>query len=310
MDILRTALARRRQLVLLGVLALGLVPGALPVSAAVSYPRTAPMVLQNVPIEDLQANRNGICTYARAGRFTHVIKNTSGPLGAKAYLNASAACGLKVIFHFSATVSGGTVYPSRVAYWVGVVKGHPALYGYLSVKEPSWIGINATEIRSLYSAFKKADPYRPVIALFGDVPHFGQSVNPYTAGMADIVMVDWYPVETYNKGCSTSGSVYLGGASTWFPKVRSIVATKTPGRPIWLMVQTHKYLKPTCHKKQRPTQSQLYRQVREGFAYLRARGVAFHVWSNPNYNIDERRDPTMVSWMAGLAAKVRAGTFQ
>jgi hypothetical protein len=76
------------------------------------------------------------------------------------------------------------------------------------------------------------------------------------------------------------------------------------------MVQTHKYLAPTYHKKQRPSQALLNRQVRDGFAYLGAKGIAFHTWSNTNYNIDELRDPTMVSWMRTLSAAVRAGTFQ
>ena len=48
-----------------------------------------------------------------------------------------------------------------------------------------------------------------------------------------------------------------------------MVNAKTPGMPIWLMVQTHKYLGPTCHKKQRPTEAQLRRQVRRGITYAK-----------------------------------------
>jgi hypothetical protein len=76
------------------------------------------------------------------------------------------------------------------------------------------------------------------------------------------------------------------------------------------MVQTHKYLAPSCHKKQRPTQSLLNRQVREAFTYAHASGIAFHTFQNLNYNMDERRDATMVSWMKLISGTVRAGTFQ
>ena len=76
------------------------------------------------------------------------------------------------------------------------------------------------------------------------------------------------------------------------------------------MVQTHKYLRPVTHKKQRPTQAQLAREVREGFVYLRASGIAFHVWRNTNYTRDQYRDPQMVSWMSALMGQVKAGTFQ
>jgi hypothetical protein len=276
--------------------------GATGASAATTYPTDAPMILLGVSPEDLLANKHGICS----GNFTHVIRNVLGPTNALRYLDAAQACGLKAILFFSTSTSGGTVYPSRLGPLVNAVKHHPALYGYMSVKEPSWIGINRYEIQALYAAFKAADPGHPVIGLWGDIPHFGATVNPYTAGMADIVMVDWYPVET------TTGrnTIYQTAGPTWYKKVRAWVAAKTPAAPIWLMVGTHKYLKPATHKKQRPSWSLLKRQVREGFVYLGATGMAFHTWSNLNYVYDQRRDPTMVSWMNYLAGQVQAGTFQ
>jgi hypothetical protein len=298
----RTSRVRLVALAAAMALAVAAVPNAAErATAAVTYKTTTPMVLQSVTTVDLAANKNGVCT----GRFTHVMKNVSDAAALKPFLDAAAKCGMKVIFHFSQTIVGGTVYPNRVASWVNLVKTHPALWGYLSVKEPSWSGISATEIRSLYNAFKAADASHLVMALFGDVPHFGQSVNPYTARMADVVMVNWYPVET----TSGTDTVYLSGASTWFPKVRSYVNSVTPGRSIWLMVQTHKYLAPATHKKQRPSQALLDRQVRDGFAYLQATGIAFHTWTNTNYTTDQQRDPTMVSWMINLGARIRAATF-
>jgi hypothetical protein len=275
-------------------------------SATVTYSTDTPMILHNVIPEDLLANKNGVCT----GHFTHVIRNVLGVSNATNYLNAAQRCGLKAILYFSQTVSGGTVYPSRVAPLVNAVKNHPALFGYLSVKEPSWVGITGAEIRSMYRAFKAADPNHPVVALFGDVPHFGMAVNPWTTGMANIVLLDWYPVETANGGRSLTGTSYVVGAPTFYNRIRGYVATTTPGTPIWLMVQTFKYLTPTYHKKQRPSQALLNRQVREGFVYLSAKGISFHTWTNTGYNIDQRRDPTMVSWMNTLAAQVQAGTFQ
>lgn len=288
---------------LLGVL------GATGASAAITYPTDAPMILQGVPWQDLRANTHGICN----GQFTHVIKNvaaSASTTSAVNYLNEAKKCGLKVIFHFSATISGGTVYPTRVAKWVNAVKAHPNLDGYLSVKEPSWVGINGTEIRALYKAFRVADPNHKVYALFGDIPHFGDTVNPYTAGMADVVMVDWYPVETWSGGCATRGTYYIPYGTKWFAKVRNVVAAKTPGRPVYAMVQTHKYLAPRCHKKQLPPKNLLWRQVREAFTYGSVKGIAFHTWTNSGYNMDEVRNPMMVGWMKELSGLVRAGTFQ
>jgi hypothetical protein len=275
-------------------------------SATLIYPKTAPMILNNVSPDDLLANVRGVCN----GSFDLVIRGISSGTNAIRYLNAAQQCGLKAILYLAPAVSGGTVYPSRVAPLVNAVKNHPALYGYLTVKEPSWVGITGSEIRALYKAVKAADRVHPVMALFGDIPHFGDTRNPYTTGMADIVMVDWYPVETASNGCSSSGTSYIPYGPKWYKtKVYPKVHTVTPNVPIWVMVQTHKYLAPSCHKKQRPTQSLLYRQVREAFAYAHATGIAFHTFDNPNYNLDQRRDGTMVSWMKQLSSQIRAGTF-
>lgn len=270
----------------------------------VTYSTAAPMIVQEVPSADLAANTNGICTSGA----THVIKNAQGTFNYTNYAALAAACGMQVIWSFPDTVtySTGTVYPSRVAAWVNRVKNLPNTWGYLSVKEPNWSHVTASEIRALYRAFRAADPAHPVMALFGDVPHFGTTSNPYTTGMANVVMVDWYPIETTNG----TNSSYLSGAATWFPRVRAKVAAVTPGAPVYLMVQTHKYLKPATHKKQRPIQAQLWREVREGFGYLKAKGIAFHVWRNGNYTRDQLRDPQMVAWMTTLMAQVKAGTFR
>ncbi len=223
------------------------------------------MILFNVPPEDLMANRHGICN----GKFQIVVRTAGGVAGAIRFLDAAQHCGLKAILFFSDTAnhSTGKVYPSRVAALVNGVKNHPALYGYLTVKEPSWVHISGAEIRSLYRAFKAADPSRPVVALFGDIPHFGGKANPYTASMADIVMVDWYPVETAQQRLlAERHALHHHRAEVVQRRSTPRSPRSTPGTPAWLMIQTHKYLAPSCHKKQRPTEAQLRRQVRDGLA--------------------------------------------
>ena len=286
----------------------GSVPvGSRAVSSSAAMP-SAPMVLQNVPLADVVANKRGICN----GGFTHLMKNAAGPNNSRNYLNAAQRCGLKVIFHFPDTVnhSTGKVYPSRVAKWVKIVKNHPALFGYLSVKEPSWNRITSAEVRSLYAAFHKADPSHPVLAIYGDIPHFNGRGNLWGSGKADILVIDWYPVETARNGCSRTGVDIQTKGPTHMKKVRAVVDAKTPGTPIWLMVQTHKYLAPACHKKQRPTEAQLRKQVRHGLVYAKAVEIAFHTFANSSYNSDQRRDPKMVGYMRTIANQIHAGTFQ
>ena len=302
----RRALARFATGLLAASVVMGAFGAAGASAVATSYSTDTAMILHNVPPEDLLANTRGVCN----GQFNLVIRNVGTWDGALHYLDAARACGLKAILSLSTSTSGGTIYPSRIAGFVGAVKNHPALFGYLSVKEPAGIGISPPEIRTLYHAYKVADPDHPVVALFGDIPHFGTSKNSYTANMADIVMVDWYPVETARGGCSSSGSTYIANGPKWYSQnVRPTVAAKTPGVPIWVMVQTHKYLRAGCHKKQRPTATQLHRQVHEALTYAGATGIAFQTFRNTNYQMDERRDPSMVATMKSISNQIRAAVF-
>ena len=264
---------------------------ALP-AQALGYSRSTPFALWEVPVTDiagLGTPRTGV-----------LVKAFSPGMNVVAYLDKARAYGQMVVVYFTDTVdySTGTVYPGRVKPWVDKIKGHPALYGYLSVKEPSWSGVTLTEMRSLYSAFKAADPNHRVIALLGDIPHFGSSANRWGTGVANMLWVDWYPV-TYSRG-------YIATADTWFPKVRAYVNNVTPGTPIWLMVQGHGY---RAGDRKTPTVTQLRRQVREGFTYLKANGILFHTWNNPRYDNDLKRNPTLWSGARTIISQVRAGTF-
>ena len=229
-----------------------------------------------------------------------IVKSFSPGMNVVAYLDKAKAYGQKVAVYFMDTVdyATGTIYPSRIKAWVDKIKTHTALYGYLSVKEPSWNHISLTEMRTLYKAYKAADPTHRVIALLGDVPHFGSTANPWSTGVANMLWVDWYPV-TWSRG-------YIATASTWFPKVRSYVDRVTPGTPIFLMVQGHGY---RAGDRRTPSAAQLEREVRDGFTYLKANGILFHTWNNPRYDTDLKRNTALWSTVRSIMSRVRAGTF-
>jgi len=280
----------------LGLLALTLtvlmVQGVAPATAATTYNTNTPFAIWEVPYAQLGE--------VKAYKANLLVKSFSPGMNVVRYLDAVRAQGKRAIVYFTNTVDygAGTVYPSRVKAWVDQVKSHPGLYGYLSVKEPSWSGITLSEMRSLYKAFKAADPNHRVIALLGDTPHFGTSRNPWGTGVANTLWVNWYPV-----WCSRG---YVTGAATHFPKVRAYVNKVTPGTPIWLMVQGHTYYK---GDKCTPTKSQLSRQVREGFSYLKANGIIFHTWHFLVYDKDIRRTPHLRDHIHTIIRQVRAGTF-
>jgi len=281
----------RRLAALTALLGCLILVGAQPASATLAYSTATPFGTWEVPIGDI----------AKLGtpRTNVLVKAFSPTMDAVKYLDTAKAYGQKVVLYFTDTVSSsGVINTARVASLVAKVRNHPALYGYLSVKEPSWNHVTLAEMRSLYQAYRKADPNHPVIALLGDVPHFGSSANPWSTGVANILWVDWYPV-TYSRG-------YIGTASTWFPKVRAYVNKVTPGTPIWLMVQGHGY---RPGDRRTPTGTELSREVRDGFTYLKANGIVFYTWSNPQYDHDFKRNPALWSIAQLIVTKVRAGRY-
>jgi hypothetical protein len=251
-----------------------------PITAAASpgiLPRPGPAYAGwEVPVGDIAV--------LGSPRPSLLVKAFSPSMNPVTYLNEAAKYHQRVLVYFTDTVdyAAGTINTSVIPSWVSKVKNHPALYGYLSVKEPSWNGISLAEMRSLYQAYKGADPARPVVALLGDTPHFGSSANPWASGVANVLWVDWYPV-TYSRG-------YIGAASVNFPKIRNYVAATTPGTPIWLMVQGHAY---PAGDQRKPTAAELRRQVSDGFRYLGAAGIAFYTWKNPLYSSDFARNPDL-----------------
>ncbi len=275
-------------LALLGALVVAPMPAAATpgVIARTSAPGYAAWEVQQADIANLGSPRPGLLVKA----FSWSTK-TVKPI--VTYLDEAARHKQKVLVYFVDTVNyaKGTVAPSAILKWAKLVRNHPALYGYLSVKEPAVNHITVSEMRSLYNAYKAADKNHPVVALLGDTPHFGTTANPWSTGIANILWVDWYPV-TYSRG-------YIGTAVTNFPKIRKYVAANTPGTPIWLMVQGHSYKK---GDKRTPSAAELRRQVNDGFKYLGAAGVAFYTWQNPLYNNDFKRNPTL--WAAARAMMV------
>jgi hypothetical protein len=272
----------RKSFAITAVLAIAVI--AFPLTAAAApgvLPRPGPVYAGwEVPVMDIAV--------LGSPRPTLLVKafspSTQTPAPVVRYLDEAAKYRQRVLLYFVDTVnySAGTINTSVIPGWVAKVKNHPALYGYLSVKEPSWNRISLAEMCSLYQAYKSADPSHPVAALLGDTPHFGTSANPWATGVANVLWVDWYPV-TIRRG-------YLGAASVNFPKIKSYVAATTPGTPIWLMVQGHGY---PAGDLRTPTAAELRRQVSDGFRYLGAAGIAFYTWKNPLYSSDFARNPAL-----------------
>ena len=303
--------ARLGTLLILGAVLAGLVASPAPAAATVApaaAPATAPPAViapsgysTEMPFALWEVPVAQIGTAPTLGT-SYLFKSFSPGMDPVSFLNAAGARGWKVVFHFNDTINytTGTVYPWKVAAWVNQVKDNPALGGYLIAKEPSWSGISAAELRSLRNAFRAADPNpaHQIFVDYGDSPHFGTTANPWGPGIADVLVMNWYPVRI-SKG-------YISDALLWFPKVRAYVNRTTPGTPIWIMAQT---FGASRYDQRMPTAAELERQLGEALRYAKADGIAFHTWTNTWYQQVLGTSGALQAKVASLIASVKAGTF-
>ena len=263
-------------------------------ASALPYNPAMPLALWEVGVDQ-------VTTAPKLGS-SYLIKSFSPGMKVVQYLDQANARGWKVILYFTDTViyPTGRVYPAKVAAWVNQVKNHPALAGYLTVKEPSWNHITVGEMRSLRNAFRTADPNTAhrIYADFGDSPHFGTTANPWATGIADVLIMNWYPVRI-SKG-------YVPDAAKYFPKVRRIVNSITPGAGLWVMAQTFGGSK---FDQRMPSAAQLERQVVEAIRYAKVDGLVFHTWRNPLYNWVLGTNSALKTRLNWIATRIRAGTF-
>jgi hypothetical protein len=222
------------------------------------------------------------------------------------YLDRAEANGLKVLAWFSGSYALKTVTPAALDPWVAKVKSHPALYGYVSVIEPGAVTAMLTlaDLRVLYQHLKSLDPGHPVVVSYGHLPWFGDATNDFGRGVADSIITEWYPVvfpsPAYPAGWVTTGPAILRN-------VRSVVAARAPGTPIWVSVQMHEYLH---SNKRQPSFTEVIKMIDQGFDEMGARGVLYYPWhTSSNYTNDLSRNPELQESVRVSIAWLRAGHF-
>ena len=221
-------------------------------------------------------------------------------------MDQASASGLKVLAWFPGTYALGMSNPAALDPWVAIVKTHPALYGYVSVIEPgaSNLHLPISTLQGLYRRLKALDPLHPVIVSYGHLPWFGTDANPFSAGVADSIIAEWYPVVfpsmSYPTGWVTSTASILRN-------VRATVAAKAPGTPIWLTIQMHEYLP---SNKRQPSFAEVVRQIDGGFDLAGVDGLVFYPWhSSTLFTGDLSRNAALQDSVQVAIGWLRSGHF-
>lgn len=126
--------------------------------------------------------------------FEHSINNEDKALQ---LLDVAQRCGVKLVLRVPYTQD---ISPEVVRKWLHSacnlltpkVIAHPALFGYLLVDEPAWVGVAFQKLKVSYDELKKLDPYHPI--WINEAPRGSIDVYRLYSQASDIFGVDIYPV--------------------------------------------------------------------------------------------------------------------
>ena len=108
--------------------------------------------------------------------------------------------------------------------------------------------------------------------------------NRWCSGMADILVVDWYPIETSNNGCSRTGTHYISTGPKHFTRVRRpsprrrrdarLADGPDPQEP-----------EPALPQEAGPDRAAPAPPGPRRVPLPGRHGLAFHTWSNSSYHV-------------------------
>ncbi len=158
-------------------------PAAL-LCAGCRTPATHPQVdLGEYPIGLYGVNNTNDFASVRAAGFNVVV----GP-ATRAIMDSAQACGLRVLAS-PGTSAGPAFDADRARHTVASLGAHPALWAWYLVDEPDFNLVSPNQVRSAQSFVKSLCPGKPTALVL-----FQGYQARYFANIADITMVDRYPV--------------------------------------------------------------------------------------------------------------------
>jgi hypothetical protein len=146
-------------------------------------PAPVPARLDSYPIGLYCVNDTNDFAMVRAAGFNVI----TGPARA-GFLDAAQANGLKVLASVD-TVPGANFDRVKAGDAVKQFAAHPALWAWYLVDEPDLNRISPDDVRHAEAAVKSFSPTKPTALVLSN----GHSARDY-AGIADITMIDRYPV--------------------------------------------------------------------------------------------------------------------
>ncbi len=178
----------------------------------------------------------------------------------------------------------------KVQNWVKAFKDHPAVFGWdicneygenlpsgVIAKNSQWpkTAITLQQLKQARSDVLQIDPSKPILIRTYEwdlnEPPFGNH-RPFEAGLADIVMLNFYSNYLENNKLQWPDVIQDVGA-----KCVQVTKTKDPKVKIWVSIAAFE----DATLFQRPTIASLTRDIKETLTILNVDGIAFFEWGPP-----------------------------
>ena len=171
---------------------------------------------------------------------------------------------------------------------------HPSLKGYIVADEPRLESLN--KVMLMTQALHQFDRARPALPILTGIDRVGPI---FAAAQPEVLLIDVYPVGTNNPICDFTMTDFGYDNLDFVGYVRQVTRNKPAETPLWMILQTHSFMKSLRAPTPTEVRAQQWLAIGEG-----ATGIFWFVYSSQQGWVGLADNPALYQEVSALARRV------
>ena len=171
---------------------------------------------------------------------------------------------------------------------------HPSLRGYIVADEPRLESLN--KVMLMTRALHQFDRARPALPILTGIDRV---VPIFAAAQPEVLLIDVYPVGTNNPICDFTMTDFGYDKLDFVGYVRQVTRNKPAETPLWMILQTHSFMKSLREPSPTEVRAQQWLAIGEG-----ATGIFWFVYSSQQGWVGLADNPALYHEVGMLAQRV------
>jgi len=171
---------------------------------------------------------------------------------------------------------------------------HPSLRGYIVADEPRLESLN--KVRLMTQALQESDRARPALPILTGIDRVGPI---FAAAQPEVLLIDVYPAGTNNPICDFTMTDFGYDKLDFVGYVRQVTRNKPAETPLWMILQTHSFMKSLRAPTPTEVRAQQWLAIGEG-----ATGIFWFVYSSQQGWVGLADNPALYQEVSALARRV------